>query len=53
MQEIATRGPMADKVQQEDRARRLAEQMRANLRRRKAQGPEMKTADTPKDDDPS
>ena len=33
---------MADKVQQDDKARRLAEQLRANLRRRKAQGRELK-----------
>jgi len=41
---------MADKLQQEEKARRLAEQLRANLRRRKAQGREIKTADSDGED---
>ncbi|WP_420606803.1 hypothetical protein [Novosphingopyxis sp.] len=36
---------MADKIQQEEKARRLAEQLRVNLRRRKAQGRELKPED--------
>ncbi len=41
---------MADKVQQDERARRLTEQLRENLRRRKVQGREMKPGDTAKDE---
>ena len=51
MRDIAIARAMADKVQQDEKARRLAEQLRANLRRRKAQGREMKTGAPEKDKD--